>query len=147
MKIALLLALTFTSTAAYSAGKEMPNGATCASGWICTPPGTAKKKVAHKSKPKPKADPAKVECALEKPAVVINTIQEKRVSQKNHLRLYGGGGPGSISRFDTSTTITLHQDYGLVLGLGYGRNISERWSLEGVAATNGTVLLGIGYGW
>jgi len=34
-----------------------------------------------------------------------------------------------------------------VFGLGYGRNVSGRWSLEGEAETNGTVMVGVGYQW
>lgn len=67
--------------------------------------------------------------------------------QKNHLRVYGGIGPGGYSKQDANNAIILTQTYGFVMAIGYGRNISEHWSLEGVAVTNGTGLLGAGYNW
>ena len=146
MKYSIFLLALLSTLPAYGSNREMPNGQVCSHGWVCIPPGHHKKKVAaHKHKA---ATPA-VHTVCETKTEVVKVVVEKEIAitQKNHLRLLGGVGPGGITRSSTINTITLRQSFGAVVGLGYGRNVTERWSIEVAALTNQTGLLGVGYNW
>jgi hypothetical protein len=82
-----------------------------------------------------------------KPEVQKVAEKEIRVYQKNHARLLGGVGPTGISTLRVGDTLYMSENYNPVVGIAYGRNVSERWSVEGEALTNSTLLLGVGYNW
>lgn len=98
-------------------------------------------------KPKKKAVPkAKAACVASE-TLYTSKVVEVRVVQKNHLRLLGGVGPTGVGLDRNPNYVSLTRNNMLVMGVGYGRNVSERWSLESAVLTNGTALLGVGYNW
>lgn len=63
----------------------------------------------------------------------------------NAVKVYGGVGPSDLKVATGATSVTIDQDYGPVLGLGYSRQLSRRISLDAVGLSNKTGLLGLGY--
>ena len=140
----LMIAMFLVPGLALADGKTMPNGQKCADGWLCVPPGKPKihKKMAQKPKPKP----APTVCPK---LVVVETkevVKEVQTVQNNHLRLLGGVGPTGLGASGVNPVVFTTNRMA-VFGLGYGRNVSGRWSLEGEAETNGKVMVGVGYQW
>jgi hypothetical protein len=88
------------------------------------------------SKPKKKIAPP----ILSRPLCKTKTIEP----HKNRLRLLGGLGPktGTVSRH--GNYVSLDENKGLVLGLGYDRLITNRFSIGAAALSNETFLLNLG---
>jgi len=63
---------------------------------------------------------------------------------KNSIRVLGGYGPDGVSAHSRGTSAVATQDEGLVLGLGYTRQLTERVSAEVDVLNNETYLLGVG---
>ena len=80
---------------------------------------------------------------------LVKEVEVKVVKPyKNRLALYGGFGPSGLDRSDTSystvTSVVVDQDYTGVFGIGYSRNITNRFSLGGIAFTNNSYVLSFG---
>ena len=72
---------------------------------------------------------------------VIKTVEPK----KNEVKLLGGVGPSGYETELLPTSFHMSQGYQATFGLGYERHLTEEWSLEAIACTNETALLGVGY--
>ena len=79
------------------------------------------------------------------PEVVAAAPVEQKSERKNTLTLYGGAGPGSHETSIKSSYLHIEDGYGFVMGLDYGRKLTDRWSIHGMGMTNGSLLLGGGY--
>ncbi len=66
------------------------------------------------------------------------------VSGPNTVRVLGGVGPKDIKVTTGATSVDIEQDYSLVYGLGYSRQLNNRLSLEAVGLSNKTGVLGLG---
>lgn len=113
---------------------------------VCQPAPKVKRK--HKARPKVKPPECKPEIKTE---VRIETVIEKveviRPIKRNRFHLLIGVAPGGVHQETFPDQTIIYKDFGLVLGLAYDRQISERWSLGVVGATNGSILIGPGYSW
>ena len=67
------------------------------------------------------------------------------VAGPNSIKAFGGAGPSGLKASVDGSKAVIDQDYGLVYGLGYSRQLNHRWSLEAVGLSNKTGLLGLGY--
>jgi hypothetical protein len=80
---------------------------------------------------------------------VVGTTQESHFEEelhnKNRVRLMAGAGPTGMRDARSASSIHIESSYGLVGGLGYDRQISNRFSLGAAGYTNGTLSLGVGY--
>ena len=63
---------------------------------------------------------------------------------KNRVRLMGGIGPVGLKDQQIGSRLHIETKYGLVGGLGYDRQISNKFSLGVAGYTNGTARLGVG---
>ena len=83
---------------------------------------------------------------------VIKACKDKEVIKKvyikpnkNRLRLLGGYGPTGVELNKESHKASIEEDKGLVLGLGYDRLLTDRFSVGGQIQTNETYLLNVGW--
>jgi hypothetical protein len=72
-------------------------------------------------------------------------IVEKTVYKKNEVRLLGGSGPKGIEVNSAPGGVTVDEERGLILGLGYSRMLSHDFSLGADVFNNETVLLELGF--
>ena len=95
--------------------------------------------VPRRKKAKPKKED-EVQVLAKAPAAYVEPK-----ARPNSLRFYGGAGPSGLSATTGTTSVKVSQDWGPVFGLGYGRKISERFSLEAEGFSNLTGVLGLGW--
>lgn len=98
------------------------------------------------AKPKQLPKPVEPEVRIIERPVVLERIVERRVEveasrAKNSIFLLGGYGPVGLGRTQPST-VELERDW--LLGLGYRKMLSARWSAYAEILTNRTGLLGLG---
>lgn len=67
----------------------------------------------------------------------------------NSVKVYGGVGPDGLEVTASGSSASVEQDYGFNYGLGYGRQLSNEISLDGLMLLNRHGiqggLLGVGY--
>jgi hypothetical protein len=116
---------------------------------VCVPaprPARKRRRVVKKAPPQAPKEVVvtkEVEKVVEKE--VIKTIEIE--PYRNRVKLLGGAGPyytGILER--TTSAVSLSSHYAPMVGVGYERLLSKRWSVEGQIFTNASWAVGVGFG-
>jgi hypothetical protein len=102
----------------------------------------------HCNKSLKKVIPSPTPLVIEITAIKTTTIEkqvEVLVHKQNRLRLLAGIGPTGTDLTTSPTTATFNYNYGLVVGAGYDRQITDNWSVGASVFTNNTWMVGVGF--
>lgn len=94
-------------------------------------------------KKRKKAKPKEVVVTKEVIKEVVKEVEAPAL--KNRVKVFAGFSPGFTRATRVGNVVTLEDKLGPVPGIGYERQLSKRWSVEGIWLFNKSYLLGVGY--
>jgi hypothetical protein len=114
---------------------------------VCVPPPAQPHKKRRKvvKKPVVVTETKTIEKVVEKTVYVDREVMVE--APKNRVRLMGGQGLSSTGVDSNGRVAILSSFYGPVIGIGYDRSLTRRWSVGVEVLSNPTWLINLGYSW